>query len=320
MTNYMTTIGEVAEIYDGPHATPEKIENGPYYLSISSLERGRLDLSKSAFLSESDFQTWTKRVTPQKGDILFSYETRLGEAALMPEGLRACLGRRMGLLRPKINKVTSEYLLYAYIAPQFQQTIVSNTIKGATVERIALNKLSSFNIRIPDFDEQKNVAGLLTSIDSKIEINNRINIELEAMAKTLYDYWFVQFDFPNKDGKPYKTSGGKMVWNEELKRVIPDGWEVGKLKDIANIIMGQSPPGESYNNEAQGMIFFQGCTDFGNRFPTVRQFTTQPTRYAKEGDILLSVRAPVGTLNIAKENCCIGRGLAALNSKDNCIA
>ena len=84
--------------------------------------------------------------------------------------------------------------------------------------------------------------------------------------------------------------------------------------------MGQSPPGESYNNEAQGMIFFQGCTDFGNRFPTVRQFTTQPTRYAKEGDILLSVRAPVGTLNIAKENCCIGRGLAALNSKDNCIA
>ncbi len=320
MTNYMTTIGEVAEIYDGPHATPEKIENGPYYLSISSLESGRLDLSKSAFLSESDFQTWTKRVAPQKGDILFSYETRLGEAALMPEGLRACLGRRMGLLRPKINKVTSEYLLYAYIAPQFQQTIVSNTIKGATVERIALNKLSSFNIRIPDFDEQKNVAGLLTSIDSKIEINNRINIELEAMAKTLYDYWFVQFDFPDKDGKPYKASGGKMLWNEELKRDIPDGWEVGKLKDIANIIMGQSPPGESYNNEAQGMIFFQGCTDFGNRFPTVRQFTTQPTRYAKEGDILLSVRAPVGTLNIAKENCCIGRGLAALNSKDNCIA
>ena len=258
----MTTIGEVAEIYDGPHATPEKTENGPYYLSISSLESGRLDLSKSAFLSESDFQKWTKRVTPQKGDILFSYETRLGEAALMPEGIRACLGRRMGLLRPKINNVTSEYLLYAYISPQFQQTIVSNTIKGATVERIALNKLSSFNIRIPDFDEQKNVAGLLTSIDSKIELNNRINTELEAMAKTLYDYWFVQFDFPfdfastslstnaqdrpDKDGcqtepvevKPYKTSGGKMVWNEELKRDIPDGWEVGTLLDIADYANG----------------------------------------------------------------------------------
>ncbi|SJM95832.1 conserved hypothetical protein [Crenothrix polyspora] len=132
--------------------------------------------------------------------------------------------------------------------------------------------------------------------------------------------WFVQFDFSDKDGKPYKTSGGKMVWNEELKREIPEGWNVSGLSDIANITMGQSPPGESYNEEGNGMIFFQGCTDFGNRFPSVRQFTTQPTRFAKEGDILLSVRAPVGTINVAKENCCIGRGLAALNSKDNCIA
>jgi type I restriction enzyme S subunit len=84
--------------------------------------------------------------------------------------------------------------------------------------------------------------------------------------------------------------------------------------------MGQSPPGESYNEDNNGMIFYQGCTDFGNRFPTIRKYTTQPTRFAKEGDILLSVRAPVGTLNIAKEDCCIGRGLAALNSKDNCIS
>jgi len=111
-----------------------------------------------------------------------------------------------------------------------------------------------------------------------------------------------------------------MVWNEELKREIPEGWEVSELKDIANITMGQSPPGESYNEENNGMIFFQGCTDFGTRFPSVRQFTTSPTRFAYKGDILLSVRAPVGTLNIAKDDCCIGRGLAALNSKDNCIS
>jgi type I restriction enzyme S subunit len=139
------------------------------------------------------------------------------------------------------------------------------------------------------------------------------------MAKTLYDYWFVQFDFPDADGKPYKTSGGKMVWNEELKREIPEGWKVGELKDIANITMGQSPPGESYNEEGNGMIFYQGCTDFGNRFPTIRKYTTSPTRFAKQGDILLSVRAPVGTLNISKEDCCIGRGLACMNSKNDSI-
>ena len=112
MKNNYTTIGAIAEIYDGPHATPEKTEFGPYFLSISSLEKGRFSLSKSAFLNEADFKKWTKRVTPQKGDLLFSYETRLGEAALMPDGIRACLGRRMGLLRLKSNKVIPEYLLW----------------------------------------------------------------------------------------------------------------------------------------------------------------------------------------------------------------
>ena len=171
-----------------------------------------------------------------------------------------------------------------------------------------------------DLKTQKNIASVLSSIDKKIELNKRINAEMEALAKTLYDYWFVQFDFPDKNGKPYKSSGGKMVWDSELKRDIPVTWLSGVLSDIANITMGQSPPGVSYNENEEGIIFFQGCTDFGNRFPSIRQYTTLSTRFAKAGDILLSVRAPVGTLNIANTDCCIGRGLAALNSKDNCIS
>ncbi|MCH4156777.1 MAG: restriction endonuclease subunit S [Muribaculaceae bacterium] len=135
------------------------------------------------------------------------------------------------------------------------------------------------------------------------------------MAKQLYDYWFVQFDFPNEDGKPYKSSGGKMVWNEKLKREIPKGWTNARLIDIANITMGQSPAGVSYNNEGKGIVFYQGCTDFGDRFPNVRQYTTEPSRFACKGDILMSVRAPVGSLNIANTDCCIGRGLATLRSK-----
>lgn len=145
----MTTIGRIAEIYDGPHATPKKLEQGPYFLSISSLDKGRLDLSKSCSLSEEDFKKWTKRVTPKEGDLLFSYETRLGEAALMPAGLRACLGRRMGLLRLNKERVTPEYALYAFLSPAFQQTIRANTITGATVDRIALNEMPEFPIRIP---------------------------------------------------------------------------------------------------------------------------------------------------------------------------
>lgn len=240
--NYITTIGGIADVYDGPHATPKKLEKGPYFLSISSLEKGRLDLNKSAFLSEADFKKWTKRVTPKEGDLLFSYETRLGEAALMPSGIRACLGRRMGLLRLNREKVTPEYVLYAYLSPAFQQTIKANTITGATVDRIALNELPSFPIRIPPIEEQKKVAKLLSEIDKKIELNNRINAELEAMAKTLYDYWFVQFDFPDDSpqgqGKPYKTSGGKMVYNPTLKREIPEGWEVKTFGDYSKVKSG----------------------------------------------------------------------------------
>ena len=236
MTDFMATVGEIAEIYDGPHATPKKTIIGPYFLSISSLENGRLDLSKSAHLEETDFNKWTKRVTPQEGDLLFSYETRLGEAALMPAGVKACLGRRMGLLRPNIGKVIPEYLLYAYLSPYFQQTIVSNTIRGATVDRIALSELPEFGIRIPALPEQIKISSLLRAIDSKIELNNHINAELEAMAKTLYDYWFVQFDFPDKNDKPYKTSGGKMVYNKTLKREIPEGWSDINVGDVLDKI------------------------------------------------------------------------------------
>lgn len=213
----------------------------------------------------------------------------------------------------------SKFIYYAMFRDGFFEHVMKGA-KGTKMPRGDKSQILEYLIPDFDFTTQKKIASVLSSLDSKIELNNRINAELEAIAKTLYDYWFVQFDFPNAKGKPYKTSGGKMVFNEELKREVPMGFEDAELKDIAYITMGQSPPGESYNEEGKGMIFYQGCTDFGNRFPTVRKFTTEPTRFSKEGDILLSVRAPVGTLNIAKEDCCIGRGLAALNSKDNCMA
>lgn len=234
----VTKLGNIADIYDGPHATPKKIENGKYFLSISSLDNGSLDLSKSAFISDKDFIKWTKRVQPQKGDLLFSYETRLGEAALMPDNLQACLGRRMGLLRPKKDKVIPQYLLFAYLSPEFQKVIRKNTIKGATVDRIALNELGNFPIYIPDLKTQQSIAAVLSALDKKIALNKQINTRLEEMAKTLYDYWFVQFDFPDADGKPYKSSGGEMVFDETLKREIPKGWEVKSLWKIAKYFNG----------------------------------------------------------------------------------
>jgi type I restriction enzyme S subunit len=142
--------------------------------------------------------------------------------------------------------------------------------------------------------------------------------KLEETAQVIYKQWFVDFEFPDEDGLSYKSSGGKMVWCEELEKEIPVGWENGKLGDLAIIIMGQSPATESYNTDGNGMVFYQGRTEFGYRFPAIKNFTSEPKRKAKEGDILMSVRAPVGDLNIANQDCSIGRGVASLKSKIKC--
>lgn len=187
---------------------------------------------------------------------------------------------------------------------------------GSSQPLLTQGVLNNISVKIYEFlQTQQSIAAVLSALDKKIALNKQINARLEQMAKTLYDYWFVQFDFPDANGKPYKSSGGDMVFDETLKREIPKGWEVKSLNQVADIVMGQSPDGASYNLEQEGTIFFQGSTDFDWRFPNVRQYTTSPTRFAQKGDILLSVRAPVGDLNIAPFECCIGRGLAALRSK-----
>ena len=187
---------------------------------------------------------------------------------------------------------------------------------GSSQPLLTQGVLNNISVKIYESSQtQQSIAAILSALDKKIALNKQINARLEEVAKTLYDYWFVQFDFPDANGNPYKSSGGEMVFDETLKREIPKGWEVKSLNQVADIVMGQSPDGASYNLEQEGTIFFQGSTDFDWRFPNVRQYTTSPTRFAQKGDILLSVRAPVGDLNISPFECCIGRGLAALRSK-----
>lgn len=260
---------------------------------------------------------YPKEYLCSKGDLVVAMTEQaaglLGSTAIVPEDNRYLHNQRIGLIscNESLNK---DFAYYLFMTQSVRQQI-SRSASGTKVKHTSPEKIYDVQVDIPKIQTQKNIAIFLSSLDKKIQINNQINQELEAMAKTLYDYWFVQFDFPDQNGNPYKSSGGKMVYNPELKREIPEGWGVEKLEKIANITMGQSPKGTSYNEVGEGMLFFQGSTDFGWRFPVARQYTTEPSRIAEEDDILLSVRAPVGTLNIADTRCCIGRGLAAINSK-----
>ena len=227
----------------------------------------------------------------------------------------AILGYHCAMVTPNKDILDGRYLNALLHTDYAKKYFACNASGSGQRYALSVEALNSFPVPMIPLRDQERIGEIFSALDKKIELNRRINQNLEAMAKQLYDYWFVQFDFPNGEGKPYKSSGGKMVWNEKLKREIPQGWNNGMLIDIANITMGQSPDGSSYNEVGEGMLFYQGSTDFGMRFPSVRQYTTAPSRYAKRGDILMSVRAPVGSINIANNDCCIGRGLSAINSK-----
>lgn len=282
-----------------------------------SITTGKLDAN--AAVENGDYPFFTCAPDPLRIDS-FAYE---GDVILLA-GNNAQGNFHLRRYCGKFNAYQRTYILTAnpgydidYIKYSLELSLqhLKRVAQGSQTKFLTMPILESFQVvDIPYTDQQSRISSI-REIDKKIELNQKLCAELESVAKTLYDYWFVQFDFPDENGKPYRASGGKMVWNEQLKREIPEGWDVGDLSDIANITMGQSPEGTSYNENGIGKVFYQGRTDFGTRFPTPRMYTTAPTRFAKKNDILLSVRAPVGDLNVAMEECCIGRGLAALNSK-----
>lgn len=242
-------IGDLVEIFDGPHATPPKATSGPVFLGISSLSSGRLDLSQTEHVSEEDFARWTRRVTPSPDDVVFSYETRLGEVALIPRGLRCCLGRRMGLLRARAGRVDPRFLLYAYLGPEFQATIRQRTVRGSTVDRIPLVDMPDFPIAVPDLPTQRAIAHALGTLDDKIELNRTTNETLESMARCLFKSWFVEFDPVRTKAEGRQPSGmdadtAKLFpsqFVESESGPIPKGWTSAPLGHWVTALSGGTP-------------------------------------------------------------------------------
>jgi type I restriction enzyme S subunit len=151
-------IGEVAKVFDGPHATPRTVAAGPVFLGIGALQDGHINLGETRHVTPEDFKRWTRRVKPQTDDVVFSYETRLGQAAIVPSGLDCCLGRRMGLVRVNRRRLDPRFFVYQYISPPFREFLSSRTVRGATVDRISLKDFPFFTINLPGLDEQERIA------------------------------------------------------------------------------------------------------------------------------------------------------------------
>lgn len=218
----------VLGIYDGPHATPRESEDGPVFLGIKNVTPdGRLDFSEIRHVSEQDFPKWTRRVTPQQDDIVFSYEATLHRYAVIPDDFRGCLGRRLALIRPNTEKVYPRFLHYYFLTPKWRAVVESNVVSGATVDRIPIKKFPDFDIELPRINEQKRISDILSAYDDLIE-NNRRRIQLlEQAARLLYKEWFVHLRFPG---------------HEHVKIIdsVPEGWAKKPLGKIGKLNYGKA--------------------------------------------------------------------------------
>ena len=213
-------------IYDGPHATPPVSEDGAIFLGISNITPdGHLDLSDPKYISESDLPKWTKRVTPQMGDIVFSYEATLNLYAIIPEGFRGCLGRRMALIRPDEEKVLGRYLYYYFFSDEWRATIAENTVVGATVDRIPLIRFPDFPVSFPSIEKQKAIADMLSAYDNLIENNQKQIKLLEEAAQRLYKEWFVDMRFPGYENTPIVDG-------------VPEGWTLTNINAVMTFHRG----------------------------------------------------------------------------------
>jgi type I restriction enzyme S subunit len=269
--------------------TPKYVEKSVVIvLNQKCIRNNIIDYSFAQYCDESKIKSDSKFVN--KGDILIN-STGAGTAgrcafvAEIPEGFKLITDSHVLLLR--CNSYYEAKCLN-YVLFSFESTLMS-FMTGSSGQS-ELDKVVLFNIKTQmptDCKTQKSVSTILTNLENKIELNNRINAELESMAKTIYDYWFVQFDFPDKNGKPYKSSGGKMVWNEELKREIPEGWENGELEDIADLIRGVTySKGDIKNDTVNGVIPILRATNISGNVIDLNNMVYVPSEIVDEKQIL----------------------------------
>jgi type I restriction enzyme S subunit len=280
-------------------------EGVPFYRGreITEKYKGNLDVSTELFITEEKFREIERKFgAPKQGELLLTSVGTLGSVYVVKPGDRFYFKDGNLTWFRHFKGLDSQFLYYWIGSPQGKAELQKCTI-GSSQSAFTIVLLKGMEIELPPLAIQQRIAGILSAYDELIENSQRRIKILEAMARALYREWFVHFRFPGHENHPRVASPlGE----------IPEAWEVKKLKDVCRLTMGQSPKSEFYNEVGDGIAFHQGVTDFGDRFPSDRLFCTADGRIAEAGDILFSVRAPVGRMNIANKKIILGRGLSAI--------
>ena len=247
------------DIVDCEHKTAPIQNEGIPSIRTTDIKNGFLDLKGSNKVSEETYKKWTQRLEPQPHDLILAREAPVGQVGIIPFGQRVCLGQRTVLIRPNQQKVYPFYLLYLLLSREIQHKMKVRA-SGSTVEH--LNMLDIRNLQLPDLpllNIQKEIGDTLGNLDAKIENLRRQNETLEQIAQTLFKHWFIDFEFPNADGKPYKSSGGAMSPSELGD--IPEGWRVEILKNIMTLNYGKSLTAENRINGKYPVVGSNGIVD-----------------------------------------------------------
>lgn len=285
------TIADLGEVVGGATPStrkPENYENGDIaWITPKDLStfNGRFIFRGERNITEIGLNSCSTRLLPPN-TVLFSSRAPIGYVAIAAKEMCTNQG-----FKSVIPNADTDYMFLYYLL-KYNRDSIENMGSGTTFKEVSGNTMKSIKVRVPvDKEEQQRIGTILSAIDDRIEQNIAINENLEQQAQAIYAQMFIES--------------------------AEESWGTGSLSDISVITMGQSPKGDTFNETGEGAVFYQGRTDFGFRFPTRRLYTTEPKRIALCGDAMMSVRAPVGDLNVAYEECCIGRGLAAIHSKDN---
>ena len=315
-------IGDIGRVVTGKTPSTKDPGNfgGPYpFVTIPDLD-GRVVIDKTErTLSKQGAEAIKSSLLPQ-GAVLMSCIATVGKCGITAKP--SFTNQQINSVIPD-DEIDPDYLYYVFT--QLGHEMESAGGGGSVYTNVSKSRFANIQILFPPLPEQRAIAHILGTLDDKIELNRRMNETLEEMARALFKSWFVDFDpvrakmegrwrrgesLPGLPAEHYDLFPGRLVPSELGE--IPEGWEVRALGDCFNLTMGQSPPGKTYNANGEGLPFFQGNADFGFRYPERRKYCTAPTRIARPGDTLVSVRAPVGAINMAWEECCIGRGVSAL--------
>ena len=301
------------DIIDCPHSTPNWKNEGIRVIRNFNLKDGNIDFTDGYFVDEATYIERTKRAVPEEGDIIISREAPMGVVGIVPKGLKCCLGQRLVLLKVNKQKCDPFYLLNTLMSDFVQTQFRRADTTGSIVSNLCIPDLKE--IIIPVIERgQREMASFLEMINRKCIINNMINDNLEQQAKLLYDYWFTQFDFPDESGKPYRSSGGKMVWNEQLKRDIPSGWKVIPFLEVASWESNSQPPKSEFIYEPQeGYVRFIQNRDYESNthityipltknLSIVDRFDILMDKYGDAGAVRYGIE---GAFNVALGKICV---------------